>query len=129
MQNKNSGDTVIINNIVKQPKTGKLVKQILLNQNGYVKPGELVAIMGPSGSGKTSLLNVLAGRLSLSKGSTFSGEIAVNGKKFKKEDFGKIAAFVQQDDVLVSSMTPRETFEFAVKMTSDSSNVESKAKV
>ena len=76
------------------------------DSNGYVKPSEVVAIMGPSGSGKTSLLNViayLAGRLSLSRGSSFTGQISVNGRKLKKDDFGKIAAFVQQDDVLIST--------------------------
>jgi ABC-type multidrug transport system ATPase subunit len=71
-----------------------MVKQILNDAYGYVKPGELVAIMGPSGSGKTSLLNVIAGRLSLSKGSSFSGSITVNGKKLKKDDFGQVASFV-----------------------------------
>ena len=51
------------------------MKHILKDSKGYVKPGEFVAIMGPSGSGKTSLLNCLAGRLVLSKGSKFSGKM------------------------------------------------------
>lgn len=74
--------------------------------------------MGPSGSGKTSLLNCLAGRLVLSKGSTFSGKIQVNGRAIQKEDFGKFGAFVQQDDVLIETMTPKECFRFALEMTS-----------
>ena len=57
--------------------------------------------MGPSGSGKTSLLNVLAGRIVLSKGSSFTGKIQVNGRKVEREDFGKFGAFVQQDDILI----------------------------
>ena len=50
--------------------------------------------MGPSGSGKTSLLNVLAGRIVLSKGSSFTGRVQVNGNTLKKDDFGYIGAFV-----------------------------------
>jgi ABC-type multidrug transport system ATPase subunit len=65
-----------------------------MESSGYVKPGEVVAIMGPSGSGKTSLLNVIAGRLALTNGSSFSGKIEINGRKLLKEDFGKIACFV-----------------------------------
>jgi ABC-type multidrug transport system ATPase subunit len=77
-------------------------------------PGESVAIMGPSGSGKTSLLNVLAGRLVLSKGSEFTGDLHVNNVSVESRDFGKYGAFVQQDDVLIETMTPEECFRFAV---------------
>jgi ABC-type multidrug transport system ATPase subunit len=78
--------------------------------------------MGPSGCGKTSLLNVIAGRINLSQGSTFDGKIAVNGRQTEKEDFGKFGAFVEQDDILIKTMTPRECFRFAVKMTSISTS-------
>ena len=40
-------------------------QQILTNSCGYVKQGELVAIIGPSGGGKTTLLNVLARRYNM----------------------------------------------------------------
>ena len=84
------------------------MRQILNNLNGYVKPGECVAIMGPSGCGKTSLLNCLAGRMVLSRGSQLKGKIEVNGRETNRDDFGKFGAFVQQDDVLIPTMTPRE---------------------
>jgi ABC-type lipoprotein export system ATPase subunit len=36
--------------------------------------------MGPSGSGKTSLLNILAGRSAVCKGSKITGEMYLNGR-------------------------------------------------
>jgi len=81
------------NNILK--RNGKTYKHILKDCAGYIMPGESVAIMGPSGSGKTSLLNVLAGRLVLSKGSEFTGDLRVNNVGVDSKEFGKYGAFVQ----------------------------------
>jgi len=78
----------------------------------------MIAILGPSGSGKTSLLNVLSQRESLSGGSQTVGELKLNGKVMQKGDFGKMGAFVQQDDILYEVMTPYELFEFAYKIRS-----------
>ena len=73
----------------------RAVKRILNGAYGYAKPNECVAIMGPSGSGKTSLLNVLAGRQVLSKGSFSEGQILANGAEFNKDLFGEVGSFVQ----------------------------------
>lgn len=80
--------------------------------NGVAKPGEVMAIMGPSGSGKTSLLNLLSDRVAKRKGSRITGEIFVNDKPFNSKDFGKFAAYVMQDDILMETLTVRGGFLF-----------------
>ena len=54
-------------------------KSILKNISGGVNSGHVLAIMGPSGAGKTSLLDLLAGRSTVS-GFQLTGSISVNGK-------------------------------------------------
>lgn len=71
------------------------------------KPGEVMAIMGPSGSGKTSLLNLLSDRVAKRSGSQIEGEIYVNHQPFDSNLFGKFAAYVMQDDILMETMTVR----------------------
>ena len=91
-------------------------KMILNKMSGYAKPGEMVAIMGASGSGKTSLLNILGQRLDLSKGAAIEGSIKCNSLEVKNGDFGKLGAFVMQDDILIETMTPFESFCFEAKL-------------
>jgi ABC-type multidrug transport system ATPase subunit len=92
------------------------LKQILHNVTGYAKPGEMVAIMGASGSGKTSLLNILGERLDVSAQAEVTRDVKVNGQPLKNGDFGKLGAFVMQDDILIETMTPFESFCFAAKL-------------
>jgi len=67
LENKTRHNYVHLNN--------KLYHQILKDATGYVRSGEMVAIMGPSGSGKTSLLNILSMRTHLSRECRFEGQI------------------------------------------------------
>lgn len=57
-------------------------RRLLNNIYGYVKPGELTALMGSSGAGKTTLLDVLAGRKNIG---VIGGDLLVDGVKPGKE--------------------------------------------
>ncbi|KAL1958807.1 hypothetical protein VTO42DRAFT_3644 [Malbranchea cinnamomea] len=93
----------------------KAQKSILSNASGHVEQGELMVLMGPSGSGKTTLLNVLAHRHN-SPGSTVEGDILVNGNKTSLTTFQQISSYVEQEDVLVGSLTVEETLYFAAEL-------------
>jgi ABC-type multidrug transport system ATPase subunit len=97
-------------------------KQILNQVSGNVNSGTCTAIMGPSGSGKTSLLNVLAGRVPVSKGATLTGAITVLTRQGKLEissgrvDMADLSAYVEQDDALFALSTVTETLMFAAQL-------------
>ena len=76
----------------------KINKTILSNSSGYVKAGEMLAIVGSSGSGKTTLLHVLAGRTSK------IGEVYINGYKYA-DDMRRRISFILQDDIFLNSST------------------------
>ncbi|KAF2453772.1 ABC transporter [Lineolata rhizophorae] len=103
------GITVTVND-----RNTKSKKQILTDINGFVKEGELLALMGPSGSGKTTLLNVLARRPQ--SGVSVQESLLVNGNPVPLGDFRQISSYVEQEDALVGSLTVRETLHFAAEL-------------
>ena len=73
---------------------GKTADRKLLNGiSGYVKPGQLTALMGASGAGKTTLMDVIAGRKTAGK---IEGSITVNGQPQDKAAYRRISAYVEQ---------------------------------
>ena len=101
-----------------------------MNCSGFARPGEILAIMGPSGSGKTSLLNFLTRRLAIeSSRQSLSGTVQCNNKAVSKQNFGEFGAFVEQDDILLSTMTPRESFRFAARLRTNYSPPEIEDKI
>ncbi len=76
-------------------------QKIVKGASGYAMPGTTLYIMGSSGAGKTSLLNMLSDRISLKNGATLSGKVLVNDTtELSQNNFGSIAAYVMQDDIL-----------------------------
>jgi ABC-type multidrug transport system ATPase subunit len=78
--------------------------------------GTFTAILGPSGSGKTTLLNFLSGRL-VSTNLHIDGGYELNGVQVSSvEPYANQIAYIMQDDILLETMTPRESFMFSASM-------------
>ncbi len=109
----------------------KRVVHALIDNTGFARPGESLAIIGPSGAGKTTLVgryspiglhrystelirvfpDILAQRKSLGE---LTGEVLVNGQKpdlFFKKRLGQIAVVMAH----IPTMTVRETLMFAAE--------------
>lgn len=87
-------------------------KTVLDSVDASMPSGSLTAIIGSSGSGKTSLLNLMAGRMSLSR-ATVSGTTTFNGNT----DIESVrSAYVMQEDVLIPTLTVRETLHYSADL-------------
>lgn len=96
---------------------GKPQRTIVENLTGIARPNELVGLLGPSGGGKTVLMNIFSSRLSAPKGAVYERNIYVNNNvPLSRELFGKIGAYVMQDDVLLETLTPHECLQFAANL-------------
>jgi len=87
-------------------------KPILNNVSAQIPSGSLTAILGASGSGKTSLLNTMSQRM---RGSRLKklGDILYNGNT----ELSSIrSAYVMQNDVLLPTLTVRETLKYSAEL-------------
>jgi ATP-binding cassette, subfamily G (WHITE), member 2, SNQ2 len=85
----------------------------LLNQVfGYVRPGELTALMGASGAGKTTLLDVLAARKNIG---IIGGDVLVDGAK-PGTAFQRGTSYAEQLDLHESTQTVREALRFSADL-------------
>ena len=72
--------------------------------------------MGASGAGKTTLLNVLACRITAK---TLSGTICANGIPYSFETYGDFGNYVTQQDILMETLTVKETLQLAADLKLD----------
>ncbi|KAF1931515.1 P-loop containing nucleoside triphosphate hydrolase protein [Didymella exigua CBS 183.55] len=84
------------------------VKNILDDVSTDIRSGTITAILGGSGSSKTTLLNSMSGRMKATSGCTL-----FNGT----EDISSIkSAYVIQQDILLPTLTVRETLTYAAQL-------------
>jgi len=76
-------------------------------------PGKISALMGPSGAGKTTLLDVISGRKTQGY---LTGRVVVGDEPASKEALKKCAAYVEQFDCLLPSLTVRETLMYQAEL-------------
>ena len=93
-----------------QVKIKKEDRVILDHVDGWVKPGQITALMGASGAGKTTLLNCLSERVTT--GIITDGERLVNGHALDSS-FQRSIGYVQQQDVHLETTTVREALQFS----------------
>lgn len=96
-------------------------KKIINKISGIVKKGEIMAIIGPSGAGKTTLLNTLSMRNYHNKDVKTNGHININNCKIEYnkdviESYRNEIAYVDQKDILMSTLTIKETVVMAAKL-------------
>lgn len=97
-------------NLSYEIKVKKETRKILDDIDGWVKPGQVTALMGASGAGKTTLLNALSERLTI--GVVTNGVRMVNGKSLGPS-FQRDIGYVQQQDLHLATSTVKEALRFS----------------
>lgn len=87
-------------------------RRLLSDVFGYVRPGELTALMGASGAGKTTLLDVLAARKNIG---IIGGSILVDGIAPGKH-FQRSTSYAEQLDLHDPTQTVREALRFSADL-------------
>ncbi|ROW07281.1 hypothetical protein VMCG_03955 [Cytospora schulzeri] len=87
-------------------------KSLLSSVSASLAPGTLTAILGGSGSGKTTLLNTISSRIASSRLSQ-SGSVLFNSQPGIEN---VRSAYVMQTDILLSTLTARETLQYSADL-------------
>lgn len=96
---------------------GRTMRTVVWNLTGMARPNEIVGLIGPTASGKTVLLNIFSDRLHPPTGGVYKRNVYVNRHvPLTRDLFGKIGAYVMQDDVLLETLTPLESVQFSASL-------------
>lgn len=111
-------DMVMVEELIKVYKSGKLEVTALRGVSTSIKRGEIVAIIGPSGCGKTTLLNIIGGLDDATAGKVFvDGKNIRNMKEEKLVQFRrKTVGFIFQNFNLIPSLTARQNIELPMRL-------------
>ncbi|NXB03820.1 ABCG5 protein, partial [Cnemophilus loriae] len=93
----------------------KWTRQILKDVSFHIESGQIMGILGNSGSGKTTLLDAISGRLGHKD--NFFGDVYVNGRQLRREQFRDCFSYVPQSDTLLSFLTIRESLTYTALLT------------
>lgn len=110
LQLSSSGEIFLWRDLTYQVKIKSENRVILNNICGWVKPGQVTALIGASGAGKTTLLNALSDRLT--SGAITNGARMVNGHSIDAS-FQRSIGYVQQQDLHLDTSTVREALRFS----------------
>lgn len=80
---------------------------IFENLNGFIKSGEISAILGPSGAGKTSLLNAICGKVD-----NYRGTVKLIGGGSRNMRL----SIIPQKDYLIENLTVKENLLYSSKI-------------
>ena len=92
---------------------GSKTVRLLEDVSATFPPGRVSALMGPSGAGKTTLLDVVSGRKT--QGS-ITGRVVIGSEPATKAALKTCAAYVEQFDTLLPSLTVRETLMYQAEL-------------
>lgn len=107
-----TGFSALKASLTKKTSAAQDYKTIINNVNAHMTCGSLTAIIGGSGSGKTSLLNSMSHRMTGGRLKS-TGTVLYNGDP----KLTRIrSAYVMQQDILLPSLTVRETLLYAAEL-------------
>ncbi|WP_057830058.1 ABC transporter ATP-binding protein [Colwellia sp. TT2012] len=110
--------SLLIQSLNHQIIDGDTHRQLLVDLNLSVAPGECVALMGDSGSGKTTLLNLIAGLEPIQQ-----GRVEVAGISLAQASDGQLSqlrkqhiGIIFQHFNLLTSLSVQDNIEFSAKL-------------